>query len=164
MCSDLAHSQMFWWKNQDSWCKVPQNQFLYFQIFFFYYHHTFAVTGLWNLHVTCSLNSDMICDLCKLFTCTQEHVLVCPVLVHKCTVVNTSIRIEHNFIHGSVDQQLLYVSVYSKFWDKREAILNPKWNVKRIDASSTSFNALICVAVRLFVIYCQSCIMLAINK
>ena len=62
---------------------------------------------------------NMLCELCNLFTCTQEHVLTCPVLTQHCTIVNT-MSVEHNFIYGNVDQQLMYTRIYSQFWDARK--------------------------------------------
>ena len=47
---------------------------------------------------------NMMCDLCNLFTCTHEHVLSCPVLTVKCTIVNTK-SINHSFLYRGVDQQ-----------------------------------------------------------
>jgi hypothetical protein len=63
---------------------------------------------------------NMMCDLCNLFTCTHEHVLSCPVLTVKCTIVNTK-SINHSFIYGSVDQQLTYMKIYSQFWEQKES-------------------------------------------
>ena len=68
---------------------------------------------------------NMMCDLCNLFTCTQEHVLSCPVLTVKCTIVITK-SINHSFIYGSVDQQLTYMKICSQFWWKRKQILELK--------------------------------------
>ena len=65
---------------------------------------------------------NLLCDLCNLFTCTQEHVLSCPVLTAQCKMVNTK-TVEHSFIHGNVDQQLLYTRIYSKFWDARKSLI-----------------------------------------
>ena len=67
---------------------------------------------------------NMLCELCHLFTCTQEHVLSCPVLTQKCTVVNTDTIIQHSFIYGSVERQLSYIHIYNQFWQTRESILN----------------------------------------
>ena len=68
---------------------------------------------------------NMLCELCHLFTCPQEHVLSCPVLTQQCTLVNT-ISVEHNFIYGNVDQQLMYTKIYNQFWDARKLILDLK--------------------------------------
>jgi hypothetical protein len=68
---------------------------------------------------------NIMCDLCNLFTCTHEHVLSCPVLTVKCTIVNTK-SINHSFIYGSVDQQLTYMKIFSQFWEQRKQILEAK--------------------------------------
>ena len=66
---------------------------------------------------------NMICEICQLFTCTQEHVLQCPVLTQKCTIVNTA-NVKHSFIYGNVEQQLLYTQIYNQFWEARQSILD----------------------------------------
>ena len=65
---------------------------------------------------------DMVCEICQLFTCTQEHVLQCPVLTQQCTIVNTA-NLKHSFIYGNVEQQLLYTQIYIQFWEARQSIL-----------------------------------------
>ena len=49
------------------------------------------------------------CELCHLFTCTQEHVTSCPQLTKKITIVNTA-KVKHSDIFGNVDRQLTYIS------------------------------------------------------
>ena len=63
-----------------------------------------------------------LCEICRLFPCSQEHVLSCPVLTQRCTIVNTA-TVQHDYIDGNVDKQLLYIKVYSQFWESRQAIL-----------------------------------------
>ena len=90
---------------------------------------------LWSRMVQVKYNfqngnlGNMLCDLCNLFTCTQEHILSCPVLTVKCTIVN-SISIAHSFIYGSVDQQLAYMKIYGQFWEERKQILESKTQAK----------------------------------
>ena len=66
---------------------------------------------------------NMLCELCNLFICTQEHILTCPVFTQHSTIVNT-MSVEHNFIYGNVDQQLMYTRIYSQFWDARKLLLD----------------------------------------
>ena len=65
---------------------------------------------------------NLFCDLCKLFTCTQEHVLSCPEITKKVRIVNTT-QVEHSDIFGNVDQQLTYIKIYSQFWSERQSLL-----------------------------------------
>ena len=67
-------------------------------------------------------NNDMLCQLCKLFSCTQSHVLQCPELKTQ-ILVDSKINLSDDFIYGNVDQQLLYVKIYKEFWDLRCKIL-----------------------------------------
>ena len=68
------------------------------------------------------LNNDMLCELCKLFPCTQAHPLQCPRLKTRIIVDNNTV-ISENFIHGDVEQQLLYIKIYKQFWDLREELI-----------------------------------------
>ena len=61
----------------------------------------------------------MLCDLCKLFPCTQSHPLQCPKLKIK-LIVDENVHISENFVYGNVDQQILYIKIYKNFWDLRE--------------------------------------------
>ena len=65
---------------------------------------------------------NLFCDLCKLFTCSQEHVLSCPEITKKIRIVNT-VKLEHSDIFGNVDQQLTYIKIYSQFWSERQSLL-----------------------------------------
>ena len=66
----------------------------------------------------------LLCDLCNLFTCTQEHVVSCPVLTPHCKIVNIkSVNVNHSHIYGNVDQQLAYIKIYSQFWDSRKLLI-----------------------------------------
>ena len=67
-------------------------------------------------------NNDMLCDLCKLFRCTQSHPLQCPKLKTR-MVVDKKVVISEKYLYGNVDQQLLYVKIYKEFWDLREKML-----------------------------------------
>ena len=67
-------------------------------------------------------NNDMLCDLCKLFPCTQSHLLQCPKLTTS-MVVDKKVDISDSFLYGDVDQQLVYVKIYQQFWDLREQML-----------------------------------------
>ena len=71
------------------------------------------------------LNNDMMCDLCHLFPCTQTHPLQCPALSVR-MVVDNNIKLSEKFIYGTVDEQLLYVKIFSKFWNLREKLLKEK--------------------------------------
>ena len=62
------------------------------------------------------LDNDMLCDLCKLFPCTQAHPLQCPQLMTT-MIVDKKLNINDNFIYGDVDQQLVYVKIYSTYWE-----------------------------------------------
>ena len=88
----------------------------------------------------------LLCDLCNLFTCTQEHVLSCPVLTPHCKIVNTK-SVNHSHIYGNVDQQLVYIKIYSQFWDSRKLLIEVdaenSWEKNSIticDARSTSLS------------------------
>ena len=74
-------------------------------------------------------NNDMLCDLCKLFPCTQSHPLQCPKLKTK-MVVDQSLHISDKFLYGNADQQLLYVKIFKQFWDLREEMLHEQTNVQ----------------------------------
>ena len=65
---------------------------------------------------------NLFCDLCKLFICTQEHVLSCPKITKNVRIVNT-VKLEHSDIFGNVDQQLTFVKIYSQFWSERQTLL-----------------------------------------
>jgi hypothetical protein len=69
------------------------------------------------------LNNDMLCDLCKLFTCTQSHPLQCPKLSCK-LVIDGQLQLSDTWIYGPVEQQLLYIKIYTQFWKLREEELN----------------------------------------
>ena len=71
------------------------------------------------------MNNDMLCDLCNLFTCTQEHPLQCPALAGS-LVVDKSVKLTERFIYGSTEEQLVYVKIYQHFWDLREKLLKEK--------------------------------------
>ena len=68
------------------------------------------------------LNNDMLCDLCKLFPCTQSHPLQCPQLMTS-MIVDKKLKLNDKFIYGDVDQQLVYVKIYKQYWDLREQML-----------------------------------------
>ena len=68
------------------------------------------------------LDNDMLCDLCKLFPCTQAHPLQCPQLMTT-MIVDKKLNINDNFIYGDVDQQLVYVKIYKQYWELREQLL-----------------------------------------
>ena len=67
------------------------------------------------------LNNDMLCELCRLFRCTQSHPLQCPML-KTMIVMDSTVNISENYVYGDVDQQLLYVKIYKEFWDLREKL------------------------------------------
>ena len=68
------------------------------------------------------LDNDMLCDLCKLFPCTQAHPLQCPQLMTT-MIVDKKLNINDNFIYGDVDQQLVYIKIYKQYWELREQLL-----------------------------------------
>ena len=68
------------------------------------------------------LNNDMLCELCKLFPCTQSHPMQCPQLMTK-IVIDHKITLSDSYIYGTIDQQLLYVKIYQEVWRLREATL-----------------------------------------
>ena len=71
------------------------------------------------------MNNDMLCELCKLFSCTQEHPLQCPEL-QASLVVDKSIKLNETFLYGTIDQQLTYVKIYQQFWNLRETSLSER--------------------------------------
>ena len=68
------------------------------------------------------LNNDMLCELCRLFRCTQSHPLQCPRL-KTMIVMDSTVNLSENHVYGDVDQQLIYVKIYREFWDLREKLL-----------------------------------------
>ena len=75
------------------------------------------------------LDNDMLCDLCKLFPCTQSHPLQCPQLTTT-MIVDKKLNINDKFIYGDVDQQLVYVKIYKQYWDLREEMLTEQNEAK----------------------------------
>ena len=71
------------------------------------------------------LHNDMLCQLCKMFRCTQSHVLQCPQLKTR-MLVDSMCQLSENDIYGNVDQQLLYVKIFKEFWDLRAKILEER--------------------------------------
>ena len=67
----------------------------------------------------------MLCDLCHLFPCTQSHLLQCPALSVR-MVVDNKLKLSEGFIYGTTDQQLIYVKIFSQFWNLREKLLKEK--------------------------------------
>ena len=68
------------------------------------------------------LHNNMLCDLCKLFPCTQSHILHCPKLTTT-MVVDNKLKLNENYLYGNVEQQLVYVKIFKLFWDLREKIV-----------------------------------------
>ena len=57
---------------------------------------------------------NIFCELCKMFNCTQNHILFCPKIVtyiQKETLISDEIFQDRNveYIYGNVDQQLMIV-------------------------------------------------------
>ena len=73
------------------------------------------------------INNDMLCVLCKMFRCTQSHILQCPSINSK-IIVDKKQTISEKFIYGSVDEQLVYVKIYEQFWGIREEMINDQEN------------------------------------
>jgi hypothetical protein len=72
------------------------------------------------------MKNDMLCELCKLFPCTQFHPLQCPSLLMTRIMVDKNVNISEKHVYGSVDQQLLFVKIYTQFWDLRQEIMQDK--------------------------------------
>ena len=70
-------------------------------------------------------NNDLLCDLCKLFPCTQSHPMQCPQL-NLSLVVDKTLHMDEKLIYGSADEQLLYIKIFTQFWELRERLLNNK--------------------------------------
>ena len=81
-------------------------------------------------------NNDMLCQLCKLFSCTQAHVLQCPKLITR-ILVDTKIQLSESFVYGNVDQQLLYVKIFKEFWDLRAKLLEEIKNERTLVTNVT---------------------------
>jgi hypothetical protein len=43
-------------------------------------------------------------------------------------IVDQKLNLSEKFVDGTVDQQLLYVDIYSQFWDLREQLLTEETN------------------------------------
>ena len=71
------------------------------------------------------VNNDMLCDLCNLFPCTQEHHLQCPVFAGS-LVVDKGGKLTEKFNSWSTNEQLVYVKIYKHFLDLRDKLLKQK--------------------------------------
>ena len=71
------------------------------------------------------LNNNMLCEICKIFPCTQSHLLQCPALTTK-LIVDSTVKLKDSFVYGNVEQQLLYVKIYAEFWKLREEVLKER--------------------------------------
>ena len=94
------------------------------------------------------LNNNMLCELCKLFPCTQFHPLQCPSLMTR-IMVDENVKISEKHVYGSVYQHPASAKIYTQFWDLRQDIMQDKWtipNKSRIDTSRTGYldNILCC--------------------
>ena len=67
-------------------------------------------------------NNDMLCELCKLFPCTQSHPTQCPQLKTK-MVVDPKLVLCETDVFGHVDKQLIYAKIYRQFWELRETLI-----------------------------------------
>ena len=68
--------------------------------------------------------NELLCDLCKLYPCSQIHILQCPEIVPltQNNTYNTAKNPE--MIYGNVDQQLIIVKVYQEYITIRERLLS----------------------------------------
>ena len=68
-------------------------------------------------------NNVMLCQLCKIFRCTQAHPNQCPKLKTK-LIVDKSITLSEGHVYGSTDKQLIYVQIYKRFLDEGQKLLD----------------------------------------
>ena len=63
------------------------------------------------------------CNLCvESYDQTQSHLLVCSKIVSSCQEAYDNISIEHNFIYGTIEQQLAVTKLYQKIFESIEDI------------------------------------------
>ena len=68
-------------------------------------------------------DNDLLCNCCKLFYCSQGHILQCPEIV-KLVKIHTHCEVKDpEMIYGTVDQQLKIVRVYEEYLSIRETLL-----------------------------------------
>ena len=78
----------------------------------------------------------MLCQLCKLFPCTQYHILQCPSLVTS-LIVDKSVKLDDSHVYGTADQQLLFVKIFIQFWNLREEMIENLKKQKNVDQSDS---------------------------
>ena len=66
--------------------------------------------------------NDNLCDICKLFLCTQAHILQCPEIVKNTSYKNQE-KMAPEMIYGNTDQQLKIIKVYQENLSIREHLL-----------------------------------------
>ena len=98
------------------------------------------------------LNNNMLCEICKIFPCTQSHLLQCPALTSK-LIVDSTVKLNDSFVYGNVEQQLIYVKIYAEFWKIREEVVKEKKKQENVTTlwhqSHQHIDLIFCVAVRL---------------
>ena len=52
-------------------------------------------------------------------------------------IVDKSVKLDEKDVYGTVDQQLLFVKIYVKFWDLREEMLDNLKKQKNADQSDS---------------------------
>ena len=67
-------------------------------------------------------NSNLLCDLCHLFPCTQAHVIQCPVITTK-IILEKDLRLDESFVYSDIDKQVIYVKIFKQFWETRKKVL-----------------------------------------
>lgn len=69
-------------------------------------------------------SDNMLCFCCKLFTCTQQHIMVCPKIVQKSQILHIQTNnLTYDMIYGDTDQQLKITIVFEKLLKIREEII-----------------------------------------
>ena len=66
---------------------------------------------------------NLLCPLCSLELDTQSHILKCSVL-KKNTIINP--EVEYEYIHGSLEEQVIITTLYSSLLELRDSLLEEK--------------------------------------
>ena len=66
---------------------------------------------------------NLLCPLCSLELDTQSHILKCSVL-KKNTIINP--EVEYEYIHGSLEEQVMITTLYSSLLELRDRLLEEK--------------------------------------
>ena len=72
--------------------------------------------------------SDIWCVLCKLFSCTQQHILFCQKIRERSTIEIDKHDLRMEMVYGNIDQQLKITRIYEHFLELRNDLLKEEEN------------------------------------